>query len=240
MIYSIKNLTFAYQDKVVLKDINMDIEKGEHVAIVGPNGAGKSTLLKIMDFLEPFQAGTITFMGKVITGKMVENPKNVLWVRKHVGFLFQDPNVELFSQTVYEDIIFAPLSLGFPDAEERAEMVMKMLKIEHLKNRAPFLLSDGEKKKVALASVLVMDTDVILLDEPTANLDPKSKREIIEIIKNLEKNGKTVVVASHEIKMLREIAENVYVLNSGKINFKGYIEDLFSKPEILEENNLEI
>ncbi len=240
MIYSIKDLVFSFTNKVVLNKINLEIENGEHIAIVGPNGAGKSTLLKVMDFLEPFQNGKITFMGKTITGEMVKNPKNVLWVRKHVGFLFQDPNIELFSQTVYDDIIFAPLSLGFKDAEERAERVIRMLKIGHLRDCAPFHLSDGEKKKVALASVLVMDTDVILLDEPTTNLDPKSKREIIEIIKDLEKNGKTVIVATHELKMLKEIVENVVVLNSGTINFNGPIDELFSNPEILEKNNLEI
>ncbi|MEM3671516.1 MAG: energy-coupling factor ABC transporter ATP-binding protein [Thermoplasmata archaeon] len=241
VLYKLIDIKFKYDDSFVLKNINFDIEKNECIAIIGPNGAGKSTLLKIMDFLFPPTSGEIYFDGMKIEKNMIKNVKAISWIRKRIGFVFQDPDVELFSSTVYEDLIFGPVHLGLDEKEieQRVKYVSEMLKIKNILHKPPFNLSDGEKKKAAIASVLTMDPDVLMVDEPTSNLDPKSKKDIVNILKFLWQNGKTLILTTHEIGIIRNFVKRVIILNNGQIVADDDPENILENKEILINNNLE-
>lgn len=233
-VLSVKNLTYAYpKNKIALEDISLDIYPGEKVAVVGPNGAGKTTLFLHMN-------STIKSKGHIfINGKDVAdmNPSQRV---KEVGIMFADPDNQLFMPTVFDDVAFGPLNLGLTPEEvkQRVEEAMEMTGITDLKMNVPHHLSLGQKKKVVLASVISMRPKVIILDEPTANLDPKSKRDVLEIVNKLNAEGMTIIISTHDVNLLSELADKVYVLNK-KIIETGTPREIFSNPSLLEENNLE-
>lgn len=233
-VLAVKNLTYRYpRNKLALDDVSFDIYPGEKIAVVGPNGAGKTTLFLHMN-------STIKSKGHVfINGKDVSDMNPTERVRE-VGIMFADPDNQLFMPTVFDDVAFGPLNLGLSktEVEQRVEEAMAMTDITDLKERIPHHLSLGQKKKVVLASIISMKPKVLVLDEPTANLDPKSKRDLIEVINRLNKEGMTVVISTHDVNMLSELADKVYVLNK-KIIESGTIRDIFSNVALLEENNLE-
>ncbi len=239
-IYEVREVSYRYPTgKMALEDISMDIYRGEIVAIVGPNGAGKTTLLKILDGLIFPQKGEIRFMGKRITEDVLTNEKDMEWFRSKVGFLFQNPDIMLFSPTVLEDVAFGPLHLYEKEkALAMTEDIMKKLGIYHLKDRHPYNLSGGEKKKASIAAVLALDPDVVLLDEPTRDLDLRNRNYILNLIRELRDTGKTVVMATHDLRAIR-LADRCYVINR-KLIFGGRPRELFSREDILEEANLEI
>lgn len=238
-VYRLNNVGFRYNERQVLININMKVSRNEFIAIVGPNGAGKSTLLKVMDFLLPPFSGEIYFEGKKIVN--ISSIKAMAPVRKKVGLVFQDPDIELFSPTIYEDLAFGPIHLGLDEneIESRVREVARMMRIENLLERPPFYLSDGEKKKCAIASVLTMDPEVLMVDEPTANLDPKSRREITGILKEMWKNGKTIIITTHELKIIENLAERVVVMNEGRVVADGEASAIIRDERLLGENNLE-
>ncbi len=210
-VFEVKGITFAYNNQIALQDVNFTVHAGERIAILGANGSGKSTLLKILDGLYFPREGEVCAFGESLTEEGLQDEARAFAFRRRVGLVFQDPEVQLFSPTVWDEVTFAPLHLGLPKAEivERAEWALELLGIQKLRDRAPHRLSGGEKKKVALASVLSLRPDVWLLDEPTASLDPRSQTRLIEFIGQLRREGKTIITATHDLDIVDEIADRV-------------------------------
>lgn len=218
---------------MALEDVSFDIYPGEKVAVVGPNGAGKTTLFLHMN-------STIKSKGHVfIDGKDIADMNPTERV-KEVGIMFADPDNQLFMPTVFDDIAFGPLNLGLSkdEVEKRVEEAMEMTGIAELKSRVPHHLSLGQKKKVVLASIISMKPKILVLDEPTANLDPKSKRDVLDIVNRLNAEGMTIVISTHDVNLLSELADKVFVLNK-RIIETGSPRDIFLNEGLLEENNLE-
>lgn len=209
--FELEHITYKYHGHIALKDVSLTIQQGEHIAILGANGSGKSTLLKILDALYFPQSGTVRAFGEVINETTMQDEARAFAFRRRVGLVFQDPDVQLFSPTVWDEVTFAPLHLGLPKSEviARAEWAMELLGITSLRDRAPYRLSGGEKKKVALASILSLQPDVWLLDEPTASLDPRSQSRLLDFIGELRRQGKTIITATHDLNIVEEIAERV-------------------------------
>ena len=200
---------------LALQDISLTIQPGEKIALLGANGCGKSTLIRIMDGLLHPQTGTITVFGEPITEESLRDEQTAYRFRRRVGYVFQNSDAQLFSSTVREEIAFGPLQMGlsYPEVEQRLCDVAALLEIGKLLERPPFQLSGGEKKKVALASTLVLNPDVILLDEPTNGLDPRSQRWLVELLVTLHQAGKTLVTATHDLSIVPEIASRAYVFS---------------------------
>jgi cobalt/nickel transport system ATP-binding protein len=209
--FQVEHITYKYNNQIALKDISLTIRTGERIAVLGANGSGKSTLLKILDALYFPQSGTVRAFGEVLTEEALQDEARAFAFRRRVGLVFQDPDAQLFSPTVWDEVTFAPLHLGLPKNEviERAEWAMELLNITKLRDRAPHRLSGGEKKKVALASVLSLRPDVWLLDEPTASLDPRSQSRLLDFIGDLTREGKTIITATHDLDIVEEIADRV-------------------------------
>jgi len=240
-IFELENVSYRYPTGTeALKNVNMEIYKGARVAILGPNGGGKTTLLEILDGLLSASHGTVKAMGVILNDATI-NSKEIYAFRRKVGFVFQDPDIELFSPTVYDDIAFGPLHLGIPEEEinERVERALNLLNMEELKNKHPYNLSSGEKRRAAIAAVLSIDPEVLLFDEPTADLDPKSRTELISIINGLNRKGKTIITATHDVNAVPMLADRVYVLNK-RIIAEGTSRRIFSDSELLKENNLDV
>ncbi|AEH07418.1 energy-coupling factor ABC transporter ATP-binding protein [Methanothermococcus okinawensis] len=240
VIFSLNNVGYTYPDgTVALENINMKIYKGEILAIIGSNGAGKTTLLKIIDGLEFPDSGEIYFEGEKLTEKKLRNKEFMKYFRSKVGFVFQDPDIMLFSPTVWDDVAFGPLHLySKEEALDLTEKTIDELKITNLKDRHPYNISGGEKKKASIASVLSMIPDVILMDEPASYLDPRNKRYIKELIKELNKKSKTIVFVSHDPSLV-SIADRCYVLNK-TIVYEGSPKEVFSNIELLKNENLDV
>ncbi|MDE7384383.1 MAG: energy-coupling factor transporter ATPase [Anaeroplasmataceae bacterium] len=226
---------------VALDKINLNInETDEFVALVGKTGSGKSTLMEHMNALLLPSSGTIDIMGSVITPKKNKNPK-LKDVRKKVGFVFQFPEYQLFEETVLKDIMFAGKNFGMKEEEAKTKALetAKILKIdEALLKKSPFNLSGGQMRKVAIAGILAYNPDVLLLDEPTRGLDPKTADEIMELFYEIHKTThKTIILISHDMDLVYKYATRVVVLNSSKIVYDGDKVNLFSSP-IYEDNHL--
>ena len=185
------------------------------ISILGVNGCGKSTVLKILAGVLCPQKGDFKAFGKTITEKMLMDDKSAKEYHSRVGFIFQDSDVQLFCSTVEEEIAFGLLQLGIPQIEvkERISDIVNLLNIEHLRNKTPFKLSGGEKKKVAIASVLVMNPDVLILDEPTNGLDPRTQRWLVELLVALNKAGKTLISSTHNLELVQEISERAILFD---------------------------
>lgn len=214
--FQLSGVHFAYLDGMpALRDISLRIEKGEKVALLGANGCGKSSLLKILNGLLHATAGEFQAFGEILTEKTLQKEVVAHAFRRRVGFVFQNADAQLFSPTVREDIAFGPLQMGLPreQVEQRISDVAGMLGITRLLDRAPFHLSGGEKKKVSIASVLVINPDAILLDEPTNGLDPRSQRWLVDLLVTLHSAGKTIVTATHDLGIVPEIADRVIVMS---------------------------
>ncbi|MCL4489246.1 MAG: energy-coupling factor ABC transporter ATP-binding protein [Chloroflexi bacterium] len=240
-VFELEHASYAYTQQVALRDIDLTVRAGERIAILGANGSGKSTLLKILDALYFPTEGSIRAFGEPLTEEAMQDPDRAFWFRRHVGLVFQDPEVQLFSPTVWDEVTFAPLHLGLPRAEviERSEWAMELLGIGKLRDRAPHRLSGGEKKKVALASVLSLRPDVWLLDEPTASLDPRSQSRLLDFIDELAHEGKTIITATHDLDIVEEIAERVIMFcEDHEITGEGTPGQVLSDTEQLVHCNL--
>ena len=216
IVFELEQATFAYPlGEPVLKDINLSIYEGEMVSILGVNGCGKSTLLKILAGALCPQQGKFEAFGEPITEEVLSNDKSSKDYHRRVGFIFQDSDVQLFCSTAEEEIAFGLLQLGLSKDEVtgRIDDVYRLLNIEHLKNKAPFKLSGGEKKKVALAAVLVMNPEILILDEPTNGLDPRTQRWLVELLIALNKAGKTLITSTHNLELVQEISERAILFN---------------------------
>ncbi len=217
------------------------IRSGEKVALLGANGCGKSTLLKILDGLLFPDEGNYRAFGEPVTEDDLEDEQFSMGFRSRVGFIFQNSDAQVFSPTVREDVAFGPLQLGWSREKvaRRIDDVLSMLEITELADRAPFQLSGGEKKRVAIASVLVMNPDVLLFDEPTAALDPRTQAWLVELILELNRAGKTIVMATHDLDILGTVADRCVVFSEDhRIAAEGSPKDVLADRELLLNVNL--
>ena len=240
VIFELKGISYTYPaGQQALDNVSIKVYKGEFLGIVGPNGAGKSTLLMIMDALINPDEGIIYAFGNKLTRTLLKNKHFLYNFRRRVGFVFQDPDIQLFSSTVWNDVAFGPIHMrtNHMDVKHRVEKALKNMDIQHLAFRHPYNLSVGEKKKASIATVLSIDPEVIILDEPTANLDRGGKRELIKIVRRLHSNGKTFIVATHDLDFVFSLADRLYILNKTIIS-EGSPSQIISNQELLENNEL--
>lgn len=219
VLFKVNDVSFSYPNRpLVLDKISFNIESGESAAILGANASGKSTLLHILDGLYFPSSGSVSFSDNDITEISVETPPFSSEFRQTIGFLFQNSDAQLFCQSVEEELEFGPLQLrlSIDEVKSRVEDVFSWLEIEHLRKRSPQTLSGGEKKKVALASLLTMAPKVLLLDEPTSGLDPRTQHWLVELLQDLHQNGITLLTASHDLSFVSEIANRALVLSEDR------------------------
>lgn len=234
---STENLSFTYPDGTqALKNINIGIEKGEKVAIIGPNGAGKSTLFSHFNGLTEPTSGCVKIEGKPISFEKDE----LLKVRQKVGIVFQDPNDQLFAPTVKEDIAFGPMNLGlsYDEVEKRVEDALKMVGMENYEDKTPHHLSGGQQKRIAIAGIIAMKPELMILDEPTAGLDPDGVEKVLNIMNQLNEEGMTLIISSHDIDMISKYADKIFVLYNGEIIESGNKNKIFSDMELLKKAHL--
>lgn len=224
-----------------LSEVDLNIGCGEHIVVVGANGSGKSTLLKLLDGLVFASAGTITAFGAPLTEDALEDPAFRRAFRSRVGFVFQDADVQLFCSNAYDELAFGPLQLGLSESEvrERVAETAAALRIESLLDRAPYTLSGGEKKRVAIGAVLTMRPHVLLMDEPTNALDPRSQVWLLEVLDDMKRAGNTVVVATHDLSAAEEIADRMVVLaEDHTVRADGAPAQVLAQRDLLLEVNL--
>lgn len=234
---STENLSFTYPDGTqALKNINIEIEKGEKVAIIGPNGAGKSTLFSHFNGLTEPTSGCVKIEEKPISFEKDE----LLKVRQKVGIVFQDPNDQLFAPTVKEDIAFGPMNLGlsYDEVEKRVEDALKMVGMENYEDKTPHHLSGGQQKRIAIAGIIAMKPELMILDEPTAGLDPDGVEKVLNIMNQLNEEGMTLIISSHDIDMISKYADKIFVLYNGEIIESGNKNKIFSDMELLKKAHL--
>jgi cobalt/nickel transport system ATP-binding protein len=238
----LEKVSYSYYDKIpALSDLSLEIKSGDNIAIVGANGSGKSTLLQIMGGLKYPVAGRFFFNGTEVSERSLRDKGFLRLFRENVGYVFQDSDVQLFCPTVLEEILYGPLQLEISEEEgmKRAFEVMQMLNIEHLKDRPSYMLSGGEKKKVAIASVLTMNPQVLLLDEPTNGLDPKTQSFLVELMFALIEAGKTLIIGTHDLSLVDELRSNVAVLSEKhRLEKIGKAEDILDDEDLLLKVNL--
>ncbi len=242
IIFELKNVYFSYLGKFpALCGIDISIEQGKKIAVIGANGSGKSTLLHLLDGLIFPDSGSVKFCGSELTENAFNNEVFSMEFRKKVGLVFQNPDVQLFCPSAREDIIFGPLQLGMAmnEIEIRLEEIAGVLDLKKLLDRAPHQLSIGEKRKVALASTLIIDPDILILDEPTAGLDPLTTRHIMDLFLKLNDSGKTLVISTHDLHIAEEISDIVFVFNQEKKIVKyGSALEILNDSRLLHDNNL--
>ncbi len=242
MVFKVSKMSYTYPGGLSgLYDIDFSIKQGENVVFLGVNGSGKSTLLKLIDGLYFPDQGTIEAFGEPLTESRLQEETFAFAFRRRVGFLFQDPDSQLFLPTVWQEVAFSPLQMGLEreEVEEKTNYALNALGIEKLKDRVPYQLSEGEKKKVALASLLALDPEVWLLDEPTANLDPRTQDWVIEFILSLTAKGKTLIVAIHELEVAKVIADQAYILGEDhRLAAQGDPQEILQDESLLLRANL--
>ncbi|MCE5329921.1 energy-coupling factor ABC transporter ATP-binding protein [bacterium] len=203
------NVSYSYTDIPALNNISLNISKGESVTLMGPNGSGKSTLLKLVNGIITPDSGSYRFGGEEITKKKLHDNRFSKLFHQKIGFVFQNSQTQLFCPEVYDEIAFGPRQMGFieSEVEKRVKDCLNLLNIEALKNRQPYHLSEGEKRKVAIACVLSLNPEVLVLDEPLNGLDPRTQRWLVEFLINFNKGGKTLITSTHNLEFLQEISD---------------------------------
>ena len=235
----VQNLKYSYNnDYQALKGVSLKIDEGDMVALLGKNGAGKSTLfLHLNGIYEPDE-------GKVfIDGEELKyDKKSLLKFRQKVGIVFQNPDDQIFAPTVEEDVAFGPLNLGLPmeEVQDRVEEALARVGMSGTEKIAPHHLSGGQKKRVAIAGILAMKPEIMVLDEPTAGLDPQGVENLVTLLKELNDEGITIVISTHEVDLVPDYANKIFVLVDGELIAEGTPKEIFAQPEVLEKANLKI
>ena len=228
-----EHVSFSYEnDKQVLHDLSFDIKGGESVGLIGANGAGKSTVMKVM-------LGLLKAEGKVTMAGLEMNDANLAQIRRKTGFVLQNSDNQMFMPTVYEDLIFAPMNYGMSEeeADRKASAILEQLGISELKDRYNHRLSGGEKRMAAIAVILAMDPEVILMDEPTSALDPYNRRIVLNTIRSMKG---TRLVASHDLDLILDVCDRVILIDRGTVIADGKTEEILGNRELLEAHRLEL
>lgn len=232
----VKDLSYVYPDgTTALRGLSLEVRAGARVALLGPNGAGKSTFLLHLNGINLPQKGSVKIFDRAI------NRESEREIRKKVGLVFQDPDDQVFSTSVWDDVAFGPLNMGLSgtEVEQRVEEALNIVGMWELREKAPHHLSFGQKKRVAIAGVLAMDPDIIVLDEPTAYLDPRGQEVLMLILEDLHRRGKTLIVATHDMDMAAEWADSVIIIKSGAALAQGDTE-LLGNTELISEASLRL
>jgi cobalt/nickel transport system ATP-binding protein len=233
-----RELTYTYPGNVTaLHSLNFVAPRNARIAVIGSNGAGKSTLFKLFNGIFKPTSGSVLIRGEPITSA------NIREVRKFVGIVFQNADDQIFSPTVEQDVAFGPTNLGLdPETiHHRVHEALRLVGIEDLAHRVPHHLSGGEKKRVAIAGVVAMEPEVLVLDEPTAGLDPQGVHDLTGFINSLsQKYGMTVIFSTHDISLVAEVADYVYVMNKGRFVAQGTVEEIFLQPDLLRSVRLDV
>lgn len=230
-VIEIRNLSFTYPDGTMgLRKVNLSVYSGESVAIIGPNGAGKSTLLLHLN-------GVLRGNSFVEICGMRVKEENLKGIRKKVGLVFQDPDDQLFSLTVFDDIAFGPMNMGYPEPEviERVSRALEWVNMKGYEKRSPHHLSVGEKKRIAIASVLSLAPEILALDEPTSNLDPRSKWSLVALLKGL---SVTKIIATHDLDLVQALCQRVVVLDNGAVVADGTADVILNDISLLRAHGL--
>ena len=231
---NVENLSFSYEkNNKILNNINFNAKENEAIGIIGANGVGKSTLLKLLVGLD------LNYEGKINIGKTILNKKNLNKIRENIGYVFQDSDNQLFMSNVYDDIAFGPRNYGLLEEEvkSRVENALSMVHIEGLKNKKTYKLSGGEKKLVAIATIFSMKPNIILMDEPSIALDPRNRRNLINILNEFKQ---LKIIASHDLDMILDTCNRTILIADGKIIKDGNTRDILMDKDLLEANNLEL
>ena len=241
-VFQATNIRYAFDEaNLALDGVSLSIAAGEKLAILGPNGSGKSTFLAMLDGLVFPHSGELLAFDQPLTEAAFQDEQFAVSFRKRVGLVFQEPDTQLFSSTVWDEIAFGPaqLALAASQVKERVEFVLDLMRLTHLKERSPYRLSSGEKKRVAIAAVLAIEPEVLLLDEPTAGLDPRSQYELVEFLLSWHEFGKTIVMSTHDLDILQEIAQRVIVLDEKHtLAAEGTPAEILNNQDLLRRTNL--
>jgi len=233
---------YEYSKKIVaLSGVSLTIGRGERVAVIGANGCGKTTLLQILDGLLFPSGGSVRFREQAVNEASLRSPEFLRFFRERVGYVFQDPDVQLFCPTVMDELLYGPLQLDLTEAEakERACDVLGLLELDDRGDRPTTMLSGGEKKRVAIGSVLTMNPEVLLLDEPTNGLDPRSQAFLVELLLSLNEEGRTLVVATHDMALVQDLDMKVAILSEDhRVETVGPAVDILEDQELLLRMNL--
>ena len=231
----LKEVSFSYNGskRQTLSHMNFKIEEGESVGIIGANGAGKSTILKLLVGLE------LNYQGSIMINHLKVEKKNLQEIRQKIGYVFQDSEAQLFMPTIYEDVAFAPRNYGFSkeEVDKRTTQALKSIGIEELQDRQIYRLSGGEKKLASIATVLSMEPDILIFDEPTIALDPRNRRRFINVLNSL--NG-TKIVTSHDLDLIYDTCDRTILIADGKMIFDGDTKTILQNNDLLESNGLEL
>ncbi|PJI06926.1 MULTISPECIES: energy-coupling factor ABC transporter ATP-binding protein [Clostridium] len=237
----LENISFTYKNKIALDDVNVHIKEGEAVAIIGPNGSGKSTFLKLLNGIIFGGHGKYIFDNSEINEGALKDSKVLKLFHKRLGFVFQNSDAQLFCPTVFEEVAFGLMQMELSEEEvnKRTSDCLKLLNVDKLKDEHPYNLSGGEKKRVAIASVLAMNPEVITLDEPMNGIDPKGKRFLKELLVDLNKSGKTIICATHDFEYIKGVFHRAIVFSEDhKIIRDGEYENIINDKEFLRKCNI--
>jgi cobalt/nickel transport system ATP-binding protein len=230
-IITVENLSFSYPDgQQALTDVNLTIYQGGSVALMGPNGAGKSTL--VLHFNGILRSnGTVKLLGKPL------DDKNLRWARSKVGLVFQEPDDQLFSPTVFDDVAFGPINMGYSEAEvhQAVKRALDLVGMAGYEKRSPHHLSVGEKKRIAIATVLSMSPEILIIDEPSSNLDPRGKWSLIDVLNSLPG---TKVIVSHDLELVKALCHRVVIIDQGRVVADGAADDILADKQLLTAHGL--
>jgi len=238
-ILETRNVSYYYGDGTkALNGVSISLEEGKKIALVGPNGAGKSTLMLMFNGILRPSAGDVLFHGQTLR----YDSASLREIRRKVGMVFQNSDDQLFAPTVYQDVAFGPVNLGFPEDKVKkfAGYALQYVGLSGYERRPPHHLSGGEKKRVSIAGILAMEPEVLILDEPTSNLDPASSEEIMDMLDELNCGGKTVIISTHDVDLAYRWADDVILMEDGGVLHRGTGQEVFGDAELIKRSRLKL